>query len=88
MTCRRSFPLIPGQPGDVLSSQYDDIPDARIDRGNNNDRTIRLTTGAGKTSRLPTPTRGLRPPSNTTLDDAVIAIRRRSGLTPVSRRAR
>jgi hypothetical protein len=67
--------------------EYGDITDARIDRGNN-DRTIRLTMRTGKTHTLPAPTRGLRPPSDTTLDQAVSSIRRRSGLTPSSPRAR
>ena len=66
--------------------EYGDITDARIDRGNN-DRTIKLTMRNGKARTLPAPTRGLRPPSDTTLDQAVVAIRRCSGLTPLSPRA-
>ena len=64
---------------------YSDITDARVDRGNN-DRSIKLTLRNGQARTLPAPTRWFRPESDTTLDDAVSAIRRRTGLTPTSPR--
>lgn len=64
---------------------YSDITDARVDRGNS-DRSIKLTLRHGPARTLPAPTRWFRPDSDTTLDDAVSAIRRRTGLTPTSPR--
>jgi hypothetical protein len=61
--------------------RYGDITDARVDRANN-DRSIKLTLRHGTARTLPAPTQWLRRDSDPTLDDAVSAIRRRSGLTP------
>jgi PH (Pleckstrin Homology) domain-containing protein len=61
--------------------RYDDITDARIDRGTN-DRTIKLTLRDGPSVTLPAPTRGLRRLSDPTLDNAVQSIRDRAGLGP------
>ena len=59
---------------------YADIVDARIDRASN-DRIIKLVVRDGRrVVVLPAPTRGLRPPSDQTLPDAVAAIRERAGL--------
>jgi hypothetical protein len=65
--------------------RYSEITDARVDRGNN-DRSITLTLRSGPARTLPAPTRWFRPDSDTTLDDAVSAIRRRAGLTPTKLR--
>jgi hypothetical protein len=61
--------------------RYDDITDVRVDRATG-DRTIRLTLRDGTSVTLLAPTRGLRPPSDRTLDHAVQAIRDRAVLGP------
>lgn len=55
---------------------WSDIESVQLDRDRGL-RTITVSLRDGHTRTLPTPTKGKRPASDTTLDDAVAAMRRR-----------